>query len=188
MTLNNTIIVQVRYIIIETKEFARIGYNGFLFPHSYSCDGLGATHLYIHLIKVKTIGGDILTLKGFRTPTCMFDLYVTRKYSRPYTSPPTPQYPHIPIFSLSQSNVISEIFRQLSINYMNFAFLIISLISENPGFKRNDSIVDQLIAATPHIYTAMAMESRHDDALFILKFQISSTKLGMYIGFIFKLK
>ena len=35
---NNTIIVQVRYIIIETKEFARIGYNGFLFPHSYSGD------------------------------------------------------------------------------------------------------------------------------------------------------
>ena len=28
---NNTIIVQVRYIIIETKEFARIAYNGFLF-------------------------------------------------------------------------------------------------------------------------------------------------------------
>ena len=36
--LNNTIIVQVRYIIIETKEFSRIGYNGFLFPHSYSGD------------------------------------------------------------------------------------------------------------------------------------------------------
>ena len=33
---NNTIIVQVIYIIIETKEFARIGYNGFLFPHEYS--------------------------------------------------------------------------------------------------------------------------------------------------------
>ena len=32
------LIVQVRYIIIETKEFARIGYNGFLFPHSYSGD------------------------------------------------------------------------------------------------------------------------------------------------------
>jgi hypothetical protein len=29
---NNTIIVQVRYIIIETKEFARIGYiTGFFF-------------------------------------------------------------------------------------------------------------------------------------------------------------
>jgi hypothetical protein len=35
---NNTIIVQVRHIIIETKEFARIGYNEFLFPHSYSGD------------------------------------------------------------------------------------------------------------------------------------------------------
>ena len=33
---SNTIIVQVGYIIIETKEFARIGYNGFLFPHEYS--------------------------------------------------------------------------------------------------------------------------------------------------------
>ena len=33
---NNTIIVQVRYIIIETKEVARNGYSGFLFPHSYS--------------------------------------------------------------------------------------------------------------------------------------------------------
>jgi hypothetical protein len=42
---NNTIIVHVRYIIIETKEFARIGYNGFLFLHSYSGDGLGAMHL-----------------------------------------------------------------------------------------------------------------------------------------------
>jgi hypothetical protein len=46
---NNTIIVQVRYIIIETKEFARIGYNGFLFPHSYSGDGISATHLGLHL-------------------------------------------------------------------------------------------------------------------------------------------
>jgi hypothetical protein len=27
----------VRYSTIETKEAARIGYNGFLFPHSYSC-------------------------------------------------------------------------------------------------------------------------------------------------------
>ena len=43
------IIVQVRYIIIETKEFARIGYNGFLLPHSYSGDGLGATHLGLYL-------------------------------------------------------------------------------------------------------------------------------------------
>jgi hypothetical protein len=46
---NNTIIVQVKYIIIETNEFARIGNNGFLFPHSYSGDGLGATHLGHHL-------------------------------------------------------------------------------------------------------------------------------------------
>jgi hypothetical protein len=39
-----TISVQVRYITIETKEFARIGYNGFLFQHEYLGDGLGATH------------------------------------------------------------------------------------------------------------------------------------------------
>ena len=45
---NKTIIVQVRYIIIETKEFGRIGYNGFLFPHSYSGDGL---HLITHAEK-----------------------------------------------------------------------------------------------------------------------------------------
>ena len=49
MFFNNTIIVQVRYIIIETKELARIGYNGLLFPHSYSGDGLGAMHLGFHL-------------------------------------------------------------------------------------------------------------------------------------------
>ena len=30
---NNTIIVQVRYIIIETNEFSRIGYNVILFTH-----------------------------------------------------------------------------------------------------------------------------------------------------------
>ena len=49
MFFNNTIIVQVRYIIIETKELARIGYNGLLFPHSYSGDGLGGTHIGLHL-------------------------------------------------------------------------------------------------------------------------------------------
>jgi len=38
----NISIVQVRYITIETKEAAHIGYNRFLFPHSYSGDGLGA--------------------------------------------------------------------------------------------------------------------------------------------------
>jgi hypothetical protein len=30
----NIIIVQVRYITIETKEVASFGYNRFLFPHS----------------------------------------------------------------------------------------------------------------------------------------------------------
>ena len=49
LLFNNTIIVQVRYIIIKTKEVSRIGYNGFLFLHSYSGDGHGATHLGLHL-------------------------------------------------------------------------------------------------------------------------------------------
>ena len=34
---------------LETNEFYRIRYNGILFPHSYSGDGLGATHLGLHL-------------------------------------------------------------------------------------------------------------------------------------------
>ena len=38
----NFIHVQVRYITIETNEVARIGYNGFLFPRSYSGEGLGS--------------------------------------------------------------------------------------------------------------------------------------------------
>ena len=32
----------IRYTTIDTKEADRIGYNGFLFPHSYSCEGQGA--------------------------------------------------------------------------------------------------------------------------------------------------
>jgi hypothetical protein len=32
-----------------TKEFVRIGYNRFLFQHSYSGDGLGTMHLGRHL-------------------------------------------------------------------------------------------------------------------------------------------
>ena len=40
----NIIIVQVRYITTETKELVSIGYNRFLFPHSYvhlySCESL----------------------------------------------------------------------------------------------------------------------------------------------------
>jgi hypothetical protein len=39
------IIILVRYITIETKEVACIGYNGFLFLHSYSVEGIGAMHL-----------------------------------------------------------------------------------------------------------------------------------------------
>jgi hypothetical protein len=37
--------VCIGYSTIETKEAARIGYNGFLFPHSYSGDGLGAARI-----------------------------------------------------------------------------------------------------------------------------------------------
>ena len=35
--------ISIRYSTIETKEAARIGYNGFLFPHEYSGEGRGAT-------------------------------------------------------------------------------------------------------------------------------------------------
>jgi hypothetical protein len=34
--INYNIILQLRYITIETKEVAHIEYNMFLFPHSYS--------------------------------------------------------------------------------------------------------------------------------------------------------
>ena len=49
----NIIIVQVRYITIETKEVAHIGYNEFPFPHySYSLgEGIGARHLISHAEK-----------------------------------------------------------------------------------------------------------------------------------------
>jgi hypothetical protein len=43
---NNTISVQARYINTETKEVNRIGYNGFLFPHSYSGYGLLETLVF----------------------------------------------------------------------------------------------------------------------------------------------
>ena len=32
----------IRYTTIDTKEADRIGYSGFLFPHSYSGEGRGA--------------------------------------------------------------------------------------------------------------------------------------------------
>jgi hypothetical protein len=49
----NIIIVQVRYITIETKEIAHIEYYGFPFPHySNSLDeGIGARHLSSHAEK-----------------------------------------------------------------------------------------------------------------------------------------
>jgi len=34
--------LSIRHSTIKTKEAARIGYNGFLFPHEYSGEGLGA--------------------------------------------------------------------------------------------------------------------------------------------------
>jgi hypothetical protein len=41
-------------LCIETKEAARIGYNGFLFPHEYSGEGQGEVlglHLSTHAEK-----------------------------------------------------------------------------------------------------------------------------------------
>jgi hypothetical protein len=32
--------ISIGYSTIETKEVARIGYNGFLFPHEYSGEGV----------------------------------------------------------------------------------------------------------------------------------------------------
>jgi hypothetical protein len=46
--LINTVL---RYCSIKTKEATRIGYNGFLFPHLYSGDGLGA--FFFHMIEYK---------------------------------------------------------------------------------------------------------------------------------------
>ena len=40
----NIIIVQVRYLTIETNEATRIVYNEFLFPHSYSSDKRNPLH------------------------------------------------------------------------------------------------------------------------------------------------
>ena len=38
--IHNLSILSIRYSTIETKEAARIENNGFLFPHSYSAEGL----------------------------------------------------------------------------------------------------------------------------------------------------
>jgi hypothetical protein len=43
---DNIIIVQDRYITIEKKIVVRIGYNGFLSPHDYSCEGRDARPEY----------------------------------------------------------------------------------------------------------------------------------------------
>ena len=47
----NTVIVEVKYITIEIKEAARIGYSGFICSHSLSGKGLGDSNLGIHLRK-----------------------------------------------------------------------------------------------------------------------------------------
>jgi hypothetical protein len=39
---DNIPLISIGYSTIETKEAARIGYNGFLFPHEYSGEGRGA--------------------------------------------------------------------------------------------------------------------------------------------------
>jgi hypothetical protein len=47
LNIKSVKIYAIPYIFSTT--LARIGYNGFLFPHSYSGDGIGATHLGLHL-------------------------------------------------------------------------------------------------------------------------------------------
>jgi hypothetical protein len=47
----NTVIVEVKYITIEIKEAAHIGYSGFIFSHSLSGEGLDNSNLGIHLRK-----------------------------------------------------------------------------------------------------------------------------------------
>ena len=42
MELIHCLNTSIRYSTIETKEAARIGYNGFLFPHEYSGEGRDA--------------------------------------------------------------------------------------------------------------------------------------------------
>jgi hypothetical protein len=39
---DNIPLLSIGYSTIETKEAARTGYNGFLFPHEYSGEGRGA--------------------------------------------------------------------------------------------------------------------------------------------------
>jgi hypothetical protein len=43
--------VKYMYITIEIKEAARIGNSGLIFSHSLSGEGLGDSHLGIHLRK-----------------------------------------------------------------------------------------------------------------------------------------
>jgi hypothetical protein len=47
LNIKSVKIYAIPYIFSTT--LARVGYNGFLFPHSYSGDGIGATHLDLHL-------------------------------------------------------------------------------------------------------------------------------------------
>jgi hypothetical protein len=47
LNIKSVKIYAIPYIFSTT--LAHIGYNGFLFPHSYSGDSIGATHLGLHL-------------------------------------------------------------------------------------------------------------------------------------------
>jgi hypothetical protein len=58
-------------------------------------------------------------------------------------------------------STISKIFEKVIYKYLyEFCVLHNLLISENSGFKKNDSIVNQLIAITHEIYKAI--DSGHD--------------------------
>lgn len=65
-------------------------------------------------------------------------------------------------------------FRKIFILY-EFCIFSDLLISKNPGFNRNDSIVNKLIATTPDIYTDM--ESRHDVHVCIFYLEVSNNYL-----------
>ena len=55
--------MQVRYITIEAKEVACIGYNRFLFPHSYLGEGLGANYVIKFVSDLRQVGGFLQVLQ-----------------------------------------------------------------------------------------------------------------------------
>jgi hypothetical protein len=89
---NRIIIVQVKYITIETKEVARIGYNGFVFPHEYSCEDRGAkcrvSYSYLSLERIS----DLASIKPY---------LICRLYKcRIIISDNFDHYPHIKHFKM----------------------------------------------------------------------------------------